>query len=57
MTGRPELGPLSAQLLELESETFEIHDHTDASEDLLASSTSTSSCSSCSGSSCSSTTT
>ena len=49
-----ELSPLAAEMLALESETFEIQDYNDVAAELMISSTTSCSCSSCS---CSSSTT
>ncbi|AKG45668.1 thiazolylpeptide-type bacteriocin [Streptomyces sp. JH002] len=48
MSKKPELATLADEILELESETFEISDYSDESEVVLAGSTSCSSTSTCS---------
>ncbi|SCF91037.1 thiazolylpeptide-type bacteriocin precursor, partial [Streptomyces sp. Cmuel-A718b] len=48
MAPKTELATLADEILELESETFEISDYSDASEVVLAGSTSSSSTSTCS---------
>ncbi|MDH6189254.1 thiazolylpeptide-type bacteriocin precursor [Streptomyces sp. CZ24] len=48
MTPKTELATLADEILELESETFEISDYSDAAEVVLAGSTSCSSTSTCS---------
>ncbi|MCX4510733.1 MULTISPECIES: thiazolylpeptide-type bacteriocin [Streptomyces] len=48
MAPKPELATLADEILELESETFEISDYSDAAEVVLAGSTSCSSTSTCS---------
>ncbi|UED87391.1 thiazolylpeptide-type bacteriocin [Streptomyces profundus] len=48
MSEKPQLSTLADEILELESETFEIADYADDAEVVLAGSTSTSSTSTCS---------
>lgn len=48
MSNKPELATLADEILELESETFEISDYSDEAEVVLAGSTSSSSTSTCS---------
>ncbi|UED87390.1 thiazolylpeptide-type bacteriocin [Streptomyces profundus] len=54
MSDKPQLSSLADEILELESETFEIADYSDQAEVVLAGSTSCSSTSTCS-STCSTT--
>ena len=54
MAAKPELATLADEILELESESFEISDYSDEAEVVLAGSTSCSSTSTCS-STCSTT--
>ena len=48
MASKPELTTLAAEILDLESENFEISEYSDEAEVVLAGSTSTSSTSTCS---------
>ncbi|KAB8166267.1 thiazolylpeptide-type bacteriocin [Streptomyces sp. 3MP-14] len=48
MSDKPQLSTLADEILELESETFEISDYSDQAEVVLAGSTSCSSTSTCS---------